>query len=286
MSNRVEVDYSPLSYFSKRVVIVSLVLFTLLTFAVVWAGKWKIIGISWIAFAAMAGTIPLGLRAARKKNLDHLITGYGLASGAMITSAAIFLIPTAINHHPVYGGLGIAIGIMAGFAIHTINHGLSHSPIPVHAVVLELTSHALTAGLIIGMVYAAMPALSILLGVAIVSHKGPAGYAAARRLASQETSPWLLLVPACALGLTALPVSLLPLPEATLVNALIFGFATGVFFHVAIDFLPECEVGGKIHQHTNLEEHEHHKLDQYRNKAVFTTFIGGAIVFLLWFLVH
>lgn len=272
-----------LSVGQKRFLIGTIALFVLLTMGALFSAKWKLTGISWIAFGAMASAIPWGMYAARKRNLNHLIIGYGMASGAMITSAAIFLIPTAIGHNAVYGGLGIAIGIMSGFAIHTLNHSLSHSTIPVDSVVLELTSHALTAGLIIGMVYAAMPELSILLGIAIVSHKGPAGYAAARRLASKNSSPWLLLIPACALGITALPVGLLDLPKAPILNALIFGFATGVFFHVAIDFLPECEVGGKIHQHTNLKEHEHHKLDEYRHMAVLTTFIGGAIVFLLWF---
>lgn len=274
------------STMSKRLIGGSLILFLVLSLVAALYGKWKLLGIAWIAFASMAVAIPLGIHAARQKNLNHLIAGYGLASGAMITSAAIFLIPTAINHHPVYGGLGIAVGIMAGFAIHTLNHGLSHSAIPVDSVVLELTSHALAAGLIIGTVYAAMPSLSVLLGIAIISHKGPAGYAAARRLAMEGSTPYLLLLPACAIGLTALPVSLLQIPESAFINALIFGFATGVFFHVAIDFLPECEVGGKIHQHTDLEEHEHHVLDRYRKWAVLHTFGGGAIVFLLWFVSH
>ncbi|MDZ7682008.1 MAG: hypothetical protein U5J63_09940 [Fodinibius sp.] len=250
------------------------------------SSNWKIIGISWIAFSAMAVAIPLGLKAAGKTKLNHLIAGYGLASGAMITSAAIFLVPTAINHHPVYGGLGIAVGIMAGFAIHTLNHGLTHAAFSVHPVVLELTSHALAAGLIIGMVYAAMPELGLLLGVAIVSHKGPAGYAAARRLAIQGQSPLLLLLPASAIGLTALPVSLLNIPPNAVANAIIFGFATGVFFHVAIDFLPECEVGGNIHRDTNLDHDEHHKLDKYRQWAVLNTFIGGLLVFGAWYLAY
>lgn len=271
---------------SGRVVGIGLFLFVLLSVAAAYAGKWKLLSISWIAFGAMAGAIPLGIYAARSRKLNHLIIGYGVASGAMITSAALFLIPSAIQHHPVYGGLGIAAGIMAGFAIHTLNHGLSHSGIRLDPVVLELTSHALAAGLIIGMVYVAMPALSLLLGVAIVSHKGPAGYAAARRLAGQQHAAYLLLLPACAIGLTALPVSLLQIPDQPVTNALIFGFATGVFFHVAIDFLPECEVGGKIHQQTNLEEHEHHKLDQYRKWAVLSTFAGGAVVFILWWFTH
>ena len=256
------------------------------TFLAMLQANWKIIGISWIAFSAMAFAIPLGVRAADKANLNRLIAGYGLASGAMITSAAIFLVPTAINHDPVYGGLGIAIGIMAGFAIHTLNHRLTHSSFNIDTVVLELTSHALSAGIIIGMVYAAMPQLGILLGVAIVSHKGPAGYAAARRLAIKGKSAALIILPASAIGLTALPVSLLNLPANPIVNAIIFGFATGVFFHVAIDFLPECEVGGKIHQETQLDHDEHHQLDKYRQWAVLNTFLGGLIVFVAWYIAY
>lgn len=271
---------------NQRIVIGGIVLFLIFSFLTGAMGSWKILGISWIAFAAMALAIPLGVQAANKNKLQHLIIGYGLASGAMITSAAIFLVPTAINHHPVYGGLGIAVGIMAGFAIHTLNHGLSHSSFSIDPVILELTSHALAAGIIIGTVYAAMPQLGILLGVAIVSHKGPAGYAAARRLTVKGHSALLLLLPACAIGLTALPVSMLDIPGNTIVNALIFGFATGVFFHVAIDFLPECEVGGKIHQETELDHDEHHKLDQYRRWAVLNTFIGGLLVFLAWYLAY
>lgn len=263
--------------------VIILCIFTVLAMLV---SSWKIIGISWIAFAAMALAIPMGIKAAGKTKLNHLIAGYGLASGAMITSAAIFLVPTAVNHHPVYGGLGIAVGIMAGFAIHTLNHGLTHSSFSTPPVVLELTSHALAAGVIIGMVYAAMPELGLLLGIAIVTHKGPAGYAASRRLTMQGQSALLLLLPASAIGLTALPVSLLEIPSDAIINALIFGFATGVFFHVAIDFLPECEVGGNVHRDTNLDHDEHHKLDKYRRWAVLNTFIGGILVFIAWYMVY
>jgi len=248
--------------------------------------NWKVIGISWIAFAAMALAIPMGVKAAGKTKLNHLIAGYGLASGAMITSAAIFLVPTAVNHDPVYGGLGIAVGIMAGFAIHTLNHGLTHTSFSAPPVVLELTSHALAAGLIIGIVYAAMPEIGLLLGIAIVSHKGPAGYAASRRLAIQGKPSLLLLLPASAIGLTALPVSMINIPGNAVVNALIFGFATGIFFHVAIDFLPECEVGGNIHRDTKLDHDEHHKLDKYRQWAVLNTFVGGLLVFIAWCLAY
>ena len=248
--------------------------------------NWKVVGISWIAFAAMALAIPLGIKAATKRKLNHLIAGYGLASGAMITSAAIFLVPTAIAHDPIYGGLGIAAGIIAGFAIHTFNHGLTHSSFSIQPVVLELTTHALAAGFIIGMVYAAMPAIGLLLGIAIISHKGPAGYAASRRLAMQGQPTVPLLLPSSAIGITALPTSLLNIPENPVVSAIIFGFATGIFFHVAIDFLPECEIGGNIHKETELDHDEHHKLDKYRQWAVLNTFLGGALVFAVWYLAY
>lgn len=270
----------------KSIIYSSLFLLLVFTLLAILQANWKVVGISWTAFVAMALAIPLGIRATSQNNLNRLVAGYGLASGAMITSAAIFLVPTAVNHHPVYGGLGIAAGIIVGFAIHTLNHGLSHTSSSLDPVVLELTSHALAAGLIIGIVYATMPKLGLLLGLAIVSHKGPAGYAASRRLALQGKSAGLLLLPAAAIGLTALPVSLLNITGNAIVNALIFGFATGVFFHVAIDFLPECEVGGKIHQETDLDHDEHHKLDQYRKWAVLNTFAGGLIVFALWYLIY
>lgn len=271
---------------NRRLVWGSLTLFLILSVLAAWQSNWKLLGIAWLAFMSMALALPLGTRAARQTNINHLIAGYGLASGAMITSAAIFLIPQAMQHHMAYGGAGIAAGIISGFAIHTLNHALSHHSKALDSIVLELTTHALTAGLIIGTIYTAMPGLSLILGIAIISHKGPAGYAAARRLAHNNRDPYQLLLPACAIGLTALPISFIDIPAHNLLNALIFGFATGVFFHVAIDFLPECEVGGEIHQHTDLEGHEHHVLDQYRKWAVVNTFAGGAVVFVLWFINH
>jgi len=69
----------------------------------------KLLGISWVAFGAMAGAIPLGRRASRKTHARGLVWGYGLASGAMITSAAVFLLPDAIGHHAALGGFGVAV---------------------------------------------------------------------------------------------------------------------------------------------------------------------------------
>ena len=272
-----------MAVFKNPIILISLLMLILFTVLALLQSNWKVVGITWIAFTSMAVSIPLGIRAAGQHRINRLIAGYGLASGAMIMSAAIFLAPTAISHHPVYGGVGIATGIIIGFAIHTLNHGLTHTTSMLDSVVLELTLHALAAGLIIGIVYAAMPELGILLGLAIISHKAPAGYAAARRLTLSGKSAGYILLPAAAVGLTALPVSLLNIPGTAIVNALIFGFATGVFFHVAIDFLPECEVGGNIHRETDLDHEDHHELDRYRRGAVIYTIIGGLIVFLAWY---
>lgn len=271
---------------TKKVIFAALSLFVLLSFVAVIYAKWKVLGISWIGFAAMAGAIPLGARKPGKKQLISLVVGYGIASGAMITAAAIFLIPEAIHYDAIYGGVGIALGILLGFTIHTLNHGLSHTALPADPILIELTTHSLTDGIIIGLVYAAMPQLGLLLGAAIIAHKAPAGYAAAKRLSVRGENTMLVVLPACALGLAAIPISLISIPENAIVNALVFGIATGVFFHVAMDFLPECEVGGNIQRQSNLDSHEHHRLDQYRKWAVMNIFVGGIIVFLLWYFIH
>jgi len=245
---------------------------------------WKLVGISWVAFAAMAGAIPLGRRAAAERRGRPLVWGYGLASGAMVTSAAVFLLPDAIGHHAAFGGFGIASGILLGYAAHTVGHRLTHVG-PFEHTGLELSAHALAAGTVIGVVYGNMPELGLLLGLAIVSHKGPAGYAAARRLAGQGEPTAVLLVPASGVGLTALTASLVDLPADPVLNAVVFGFAAGVFLHVGTDFLPECEVGGEVHAATSLGAEAHDRLDQLRLHAVAATLLGGAAVFAAWLVV-
>jgi len=245
----------------------------------------KLLGISWVAFGAMAGAIPLGRRASRRGHARGLAWGYGLASGAMITSAAVFLLPGAIDHHAAFGGFGVAAGIVLGYSAHTVGHRLSHAETAFEDTALRLTAHALAAGAVIGVVYGAMPELGPLLGLAIVSHKGPAGYAAARRLASQGKSTTSLLVPAAGVGITAIPAALIELPATDAGNGLIFGFAAGVFLHVAMDFLPRCEIGGEIYEAAAVEEGSHALLDRLRLHAVASTILGGVAVFLAWLVV-
>jgi ZIP family zinc transporter len=69
------------------------------------------------------------------------------------------------------------------------------------------------------------------------------------------------------------------------VNAAVFGFAAGVFLHVAMDFLPSCEVGGEVDQVCSVSEHSHSRLDQLRVHAVGSTLVGGAAVFVAWLVV-
>jgi ZIP family zinc transporter len=244
----------------------------------------KLVGIGWVAFAAMAGMAALGKRAGGASAFG-LVWGYGLAAGAMVTSSAVFLVPDAINHDPKVGGFGIAAGLLVGFAAHTVGHRLSHLDLPLDRTAAELTAHALAAGSIIGIVYTAMPTLGPLLGLAIVSHKGPAGYAAANRLVRSGKPVASILLPASGVGVAALAVSFLNPPTAPVVQAAVFGFAAGVFLHVALDFLPHCETGGEIHDAVGDGEesdHEHERLDRLRFHAVGSTLLGGLVVFAAW----
>jgi ZIP family zinc transporter len=248
------------------------------------ASLWKLLVIAWVAFAAMAGGAALGARAAGGRHARRLVWGYGLASGAMITSALVFIVPGAVGHHPAYGGFGVAFGFLAGFAAHTVGHSLTHD-LPVEHTAVELTAHALAAGAVIGVVYGNMPDVGLVLGLAIVSHKGPAGYAAARR-GVEAGQPWTpLLVPAAGVGLTGIPAALVALPAGPVFRALVFGFAAGVFLHVAVDFLPRCELGGDVYAVAQETADAHDLLDELRVHAVGSTTLGGVTVFVAWLVV-
>jgi ZIP family zinc transporter len=245
---------------------------------------WKLPAISWVAFAAMAIGAPLGARAAAADHPLEAVWGYGLASGAMVTSAALFLIPQALSQHGQFGSLGIALGFLAGYVGHTVGHRLAHLALPVDHVAAELTVHALAAGAIIGAVYSAMPSLTSVLGVALVSHKAPAGYAAARRLAGTDRSVVALGLPATAVGLVALPVGIVGLDPASTVRGLLFGIGAGVFLHVAVDLLPECTTGSETCP-VPAGSDAHRARDRMRTHAAASAVIGSAAVVLAWLLV-
>ncbi|AEN06078.1 hypothetical protein Halar_2422 [halophilic archaeon DL31] len=251
----------------------------------VYTDAWKLLGIGWVAFGSMAGAAALAAWGGNHQPAA-LVWGSGLASGAMITSAALFLLPAAIGHHPAFGGLGIAFGIVGGFSAHAIGHRVSHADMGIDTTVVQLTAHAAAAGAIIGIVYGNMPELGPLLGVAIVSHKGPAGYAAADRL-SRNGRSWLpILVPAAGVGVVAILTSVVALPASPALRGLVFGFATGVFLHVAMDFLPRCELGSEIHDALGVDDDAHALLDRLRLHAVASTVLGAVAVVLAWSLVQ
>jgi ZIP family zinc transporter len=247
-------------------------------------GLEKVLVISWVAFAAMGAGAVAGARATTSYP-RRLVWGYGLASGAMVTSAAVFLLPQAINLDGRVGGFGVAAGLLLGYGAHVVGHRVAHVDVGLDLTAAQISAHALSAGAIIGLVYASMPGLGLLLGLAIVSHKGPAGYAAAHRLRTGDHSVTALLLPAAGVGLTAIPAALLPVPEIAALNAAVFGFAAGVFLHVAMDFLPSCEVGGEVDEVCSLAEHSHEQLDRLRGHAVASTLLGGIVVFGAWLVV-
>lgn len=268
----------------------------------------KLLGIVWFAFAAMAGAALFSLTAGNDDHAKKLVWGYGVASGAMITSAAVFLIPPAIGHHTEIGGFGVAFGILTGFVIHTVGHRLTHADVfsggswgrghgpSMDHTVVELTAHSFAAGSIMGLVYAAMPELGPLLGLAIVSHKGPAGYAAARRLIHDGKGVSILLLPASGVGIAAILAGLVQPPTTPVVHAAVFGFAAGIFLHVAMDFLPQCELGGEVYEAVKAtgamdasasgreaqSQDAHSLLDRLRVHAVASTGLGALAVFSAW----
>lgn len=248
-------------------------------------GVWKVLVIGWIGLAIMIAGAVVSVRTAGLKQTFFPAWGYGLASGAMILSATIFLVPSAIGHHPALGGAGIGIGVLVGYASHTLGHRLTHTRLPFEHTTLEIGAHALAAGSIIGIVYGNMPELGLLLGLAIVSHKGPAGYAAAERLGRADKPVSVILFPAAGFGSAAVLTALFSLPPAPAVNALIFGFASGIFLHVAMDFSPRCEVGGEVFEVTDVAVDAHHLLDRLRLHVVASMSTGGLAVLLAWYLV-
>lgn len=261
----------------------SVALFLAVSAYAVSVGRWKLLIIGWVAFFAMAGAAALGAYTS-SRHAGSLVWGYGLASGAMITSAAVFLLPQAIAHHPAFGGFGVAAGILIGFASHTIGHRLAHRDLPMDNTVAQLSAHALSAGAIIGVVYGNAE-IGLMLGLAIVSHKGPAGYAAASRLARNGKSVVPVLLPAVGVGLVAILVSAVDLPASPAVRGVVFGFATGVFLHVAMDFLPRCEIGSEIHEALTVEGDAHAVLDRLRVHAVISISVGALAVFLAWLVI-
>lgn len=236
------------------------------------AELWKILAIAWTSFGAMVAGSLVGLRGPAGPR--GLVWGYGLTAGAMTAAAAAFLVPLAVRAQPQLGGFGVGAGLLAGFAVGALaSRGGRHAGEMTDTSVLRLTLHAVTAGLIIGVVYAQLPA-GLLLGLSIISHKGPAGYAAARWLSQRGASPLMLLLPAVGVGVPALAVGLAQPQIPPGARALVFGFAAGIFLNIASDFLPRA---GAAHLAEASEAEEAGRIH-----AAASTLVGGSAVFLAW----
>lgn len=243
------------------------------------AGREKLVGIVSFAFVAMVAGVALH-RSGRFTTPTGRLWAQGLASGAMLASAAAFLAPKAIGTHPEYGGFAIAFGYLLGYAGHELGHLVGHRSLPLNGAVSELTLHALLAGGVMGVVYGTLPSLTPLFGYGIVAHKLPAGFGGAVALDRDDLPASVMALPAAAVALVAVPLSIATPPLGTTLKAAFFGVSTGVFAHVALDMIPECTGGGDGHGHGSATCSA--DADRRRHHAVGRTLAGAVVVFIAW----
>jgi len=242
------------------------------------AGRSKLVGIAVFGFGAML----VGVAVSRRGEFDtprRRVLADGLASGAMLASAAALLAPKAITQHAAYGGFAIALGYLLGYASHELGHMLTHRDLPINAAAGELTVHALAAGSIMGVVYGALPSLTPLFGYGIVAHKLPAGFTGSEAVQRSGLPTTVMVVPAVAVAVAAIPLSLLTPDLSPVVKAVFFGVSTGVFAHVAVDMLPECS-HGDTGGHGSVQCSR--DADALRRYAVASTLLGAGSIFALW----
>lgn len=246
----------------------------------------KVVFIGWAAFFSMM----LGgfLEARVPKSKRAIIWTYGLSGGAALTSIFFFVVPQAITISKNFGVTGIIAGFLTGLSLHSLLHKFGHS----HGdheheddhghdhgddTLWAVTLHSASAGLVIGMIYQQMPAVSLLLGMAIISHKLPAGYMITSRLETDRIK--MLLLPASMVGTAALIAVDYGIVFSPAIKALFFGFASGIFLHVALDFIPEPEPESHLRKLLTEEEDPlHHELDDVKIDCVLSTIIGAAAV--------
>ncbi|WP_136689733.1 ZIP family metal transporter [Halorhabdus amylolytica] len=261
---------------------VTAILFAAVVAGGIVAGRLTLVVVVAFGFLAMVAGVTISLFV-DFGTPDRQVWAYGLASGAMLASAAALLAPKAITRHPEYGGFAIALGYLAGYAGHELGHLVTHYDLPLNAAVSELTLHAFAAGSIMGVVYGSLPDLSALFGFGILAHKFPAGFTGSEALKQSGIPRTIMIVPASAVALAAIPLSILTPDLSATVQAVFYGVSTGVFAHVGIDMLPECShVGSHADSsgHGSIEcSRNIHRVRQY---AVASTFAGAGAIFVLW----
>ncbi|MGB7755192.1 MAG: hypothetical protein WBL23_03915 [Salinisphaera sp.] len=206
------------------------------------AGRDKLAVIGVMALAAMLGgwfgaerAVPAGPRT--------MALSDGLAAGAMLASACVFLLPSALAGDPRGGGLGVTAGLLLGIALDRFMDARHSKRAGGDSVLVAITLHAAAAGAAMGLAYSAVPSLSALLGIVIIAHKLPAGYVLARARQAVGRSRLPILLPACAVGLVAIPVALLAGHAGGGGNTVLAGLATGIFLHVGLDFARQPTAG-------------------------------------------
>ena len=199
------------------------------------AARDKLVVIGVMALVAMLAGWWLAERAA-PAGARGLAIADGVVAGAMVARACVFLLPSALASDPRSGGLGVTAGLILGIALDRLLH--SHDPERAggDSALVAITLHASAAGAAMGLAYGAVPSLSALLGVVIIAHKLPAGYALARARQAMGRSRLPIVAPSFAVGLVAIPVALWLGRSGASGNTLLAGVATGIFLHVGLDF--------------------------------------------------
>lgn len=263
------------SHHSKLVLVSLGILFLALSVVSYMRGSYRILFISWFSLLSMG--LPMFTTQDFSANPVRLVWAYGLSSGAMILSAVIFMFPEISGQ---LGLIGLGIGVVLGYGVHTISHNTSHwfeELLSGKRELISLTIHTVFAGVALGLIYSQSPEVSVVLGIAIVSHKFPAGFSVVRRMERN----WLVLYPAIIFGVVCLSsFFVIPMLSGN-ASSLIFGIAAGVFIHMAMDFLPECE-RGDIYEVVEESESEHEVLDRLRYHALASVIVGSVIVIGLW----
>lgn len=244
------------------------------------AEGFKVVAIGWTAFAA---TMIGGLAATRDiESASAIVWSYGLSGGAAFASVLFFVLPQALELSGKMGATGIVAGFLTGLSMHTLSHEISHGHKGLNTL-WSVSIHSAAAGLVIGLIYQQLPTVSILLGIAIVSHKMPAGYMIADRLKRDGKQYWnAILIPATGVAVAALLSYNFPLQLGQGFKALFFGFSTGIFLHVALDFIPDPEP--ESHLRKLLHEGEdpvHEEMDDIRVHSVLSTITGAAVIVAL-----
>lgn len=210
-------------------------LFVVSVAAGVLAGYDKVVVVALIACLAMFAGAALGYRGGAQRACWQALDG--LAGGAMIAAACVLLLPAAVGLDPLFAGIGVTLGLLFGLALHRACRQQRRRGALGESSLIALTVHSAGAGLVIGMLYGRLPELGQWLGTVIVAHKLPAGYAVARRLHARGASPAAVALPACAVGIMAVPAALATgaLPPSAAVGAACQGLATGIFLQVGLE---------------------------------------------------